>query len=709
MFSSDFVNVISSIQFRFILIGIILFILLVVNSIRIIRFKRKANKVMKIVNIILSSIITIVLITFLLTADINWISYIPTFETRVFIVFVLFILLLILNGVRFLKNTKANKLMKAFNISSFIFMLIAILLTVFIRPHIIETSPEINTVLVKADTKIEMEFDIPVDYKNIEFNISPEIDGVWEWEDILEGTILKRKAVFVPSESFYPGSPIVVYVTGIKAIWWQPKAHEYALELKSPEIPEFVSSSPKDLEKNIAIETDLVLRFDNPIGEFVDIKAEFTPALEYDSVDYANKKVLTFKEPLKQDQTYSAVIYRTERSYDVKSDEDIIRGDTQEISSFSFAIVATPLIESYFPKGDIAPIEEEIKIVFDQNMNRDSVEDNLIISPEFEYTFEWEGNSTLYIVPKENLTKATKYDFIISKDAYSEFGGKIGEDIKFGFTTIGYVTVKSSSPVSGATGLEPSTTNVVIEFNQEVDKQSAQNMLSFTPKVSGTFKWEGNTMTYVVAGKLDYSTKYTTNLAKGVKSIKGLDSKDSFSLSFTTRDNIFSLNIPWYAQQEGFTCNIAATRMALAYYGIYRSEYDIKSGVGIGSNPNADWVAGYGVHASPVASYINSQGRSATVKIGWNVADMMYEVQAGNPVIIWEYNRYSTPAGAYTLSGGYTAYKGMHSEVIRGYIENPNNPYYILTNDPWRGKLTYSRATFDSAWSYLGNTAIVVK
>jgi uncharacterized protein YvpB len=216
-------------------------------------------------------------------------------------------------------------------------------------------------------------------------------------------------------------------------------------------------------------------------------------------------------------------------------------------------------------------------------------------------------------------------------------------------------------------------------------------------------------MTYKVAGNLDYSTKYTYTLSSGIQSIYGIDSKDVYSGSLTTRDNIFSISVPYYKQQEGFTCNIAATRMVLAYYGIYRSESTIKSAVGIGQNPNADWVSGYGVHAGPIASYINSQGRSATVYSNWNIADMMYQVQAGNPVIIWEYNRYSTPAGAFTLSGGYTGYTGMHSEVIRGYIGSPNNPYYILTNDPWRGQLTYSRGTFDSVWGYLGNTAIVVK
>jgi uncharacterized protein YvpB len=166
--------------------------------------------------------------------------------------------------------------------------------------------------------------------------------------------------------------------------------------------------------------------------------------------------------------------------------------------------------------------------------------------------------------------------------------------------------------------------------------------------------------------------------------------------------------LPWYGQQETFTCNIAATRMALAYYGIYRSESQIKASIGTGLDPNANWVAGYGVHSVPIASYISNY-RSVDRRSGMTLKDLTTAVDNGDPVIAWVYNRHSTPYGSFTLEGGYTGYKGMHSEVVRGYIGDPNNPTHILVNDPWRGRLTYSASGWLSIWSYLGYTGVIVK
>jgi uncharacterized protein YvpB len=147
--------------------------------------------------------------------------------------------------------------------------------------------------------------------------------------------------------------------------------------------------------------------------------------------------------------------------------------------------------------------------------------------------------------------------------------------------------------------------------------------------------------------------------------------------------------------------------MALAYRGVHVSESQIKSAIGVGGDPNSNWVSGYGVHWGPIANYIGRY-RSVSVKTGWNTAALAREVEKGNPVIVWWYNRYSQPPGAFTLDSGATGYKGMHSEVVRGFTGDSSNPTVLYTNDPWRGRLTYSRSLFDSTWGYLGYAAVVV-
>ena len=51
----------------------------------------------------------------------------------------------------------------------------------------------------------------------------------------------------------------------------------------------------------------------------------------------------------------------------------------------------------------------------------------------------------------------------------------------------------------------------------------------------------------------------------------------------------------------------------------------------------------------------------------------------------------------------------MHSEVVVGFKGSVDNPSVIIVNDPWRGRLYYSRSTFEWNWRRsFNNTAVVV-
>ena len=121
--------------------------------------------------------------------------------------------------------------------------------------------------------------------------------------------------------------------------------------------------------------------------------------------------------------------------------------------------------------------------------------------------------------------------------------------------------------------------------------------------------------------------------------------------------------------------------MVLGYKGISSSESSIKSSVGIGQNPDSDWVEEYGVHWGPISSYISSRGVSNSIKRGWNLTAALEEVKKGHPTLLYMYNGYTQPKGAFTLDGGYTEYKGMHPEILVGYVGTPSNPVQIKVQD----------------------------
>lgn len=591
-----------------------------------------------------------------------------------------------------------------------VFIAVGIAVYTFVsRPLVIYSSPASGRHMKSGDQVIEIDFDLPFDPDKIKFNISPDIEGKWETVEAIPGLPWKRKVRFYPDESIYPGEEVVVYIVGLRS-WWKPKKlHEQAVEFKSPEIPDIEDVFPENEAENIPTDSNIEFQYDAPLGDFVQLTYEISPEseVEYKTKEEKGIQEIDFEKSLSQDQEYTVEVYRTLRSYDVETGEDIKTGETEKIESLKFKTVTTPSIESYEPKGDGAHADSVIKIVFAEKMNRKSVESKFSINPEVEGEISWEDDRTFVLTPASELPKETDFEMKLEADLKNKYGGTTPEEIKLNFKTIGKVGVVATSPLAGAYGIDPKSTNIVIEFNQEVDHESAQQKFSISPGVGGGFSWNGNQLIYSSAGNLSYSTRYTVKVAAGVKTIYGIDSDQDHVFTFTTRDNVFALNVPWYRQQESFTCNIAATRMALAYRGVYVSESQIKSSIGIGDNPNYNWVPGYGVHWGPIASYIGNF-RGVAIKSGWNVPELAREVEKGNPVILWWYNRYSQPAGAFTLPSGATGYMGMHSEVVRGFVGDAGNPVSLLTNDPWRGRLTYSRSLFTSTWAYLGYTAVVV-
>jgi TolB protein len=81
-------------------------------------------------------------------------------------------------------------------------------------------------------------------------------------------------------------------------------------------------------------------------------------------------------------------------------------------------------------------------------------------------------------------------------------------------------TVVSVSPAQGATGV--STRAVVhVNFGQEMSPDTSGALISFSPPVSGTVRWEGKTLTFVPSAPLAQQTIYTVTLTAGIKSQQG--------------------------------------------------------------------------------------------------------------------------------------------------------------------------------------------
>lgn len=630
-----------------------------------------------------------------------------SFKIRILIICI-GILIVAISSVVMFKKARYSRPLVLLNVAIIVFVLFLSFATLFSRPFgRLETTAQ-GGYLVEAHQPIEISFTAPINPEHVALRLAPEVEGEWIFQNALPFLgRYKNRAIFTPKESFYPETKIVVYAVGLKRLFPGGKTHEQSIELFSPKLPLIKEVYPKDGQEHVSVKDPFEITFDAPSGEFVDWVYEISPLVDF-TVDKSdsNKHRLIFSKPLLQDHEYSLSISRAGRSYRVADFSDIEKGDLELMQKINFKTVASPVVKLFDQQGSGMRADSPIKIVFSEAMNQASVAAAFYIVPTTTGKISWEDEKTFIFLPDQGFKKGADYTIKFLSGVENKYGGKTDQDIELHFSLAGVVKVLSIFPKNASYGQSVDLSRVVIEFDQEVDHSSAQNSFSISPNIPGSFSWEGNKMVYSLSGSLDHSTKYSIKLKKGIKTVYGLDSDKDYNYSFTTKDKVFSLAVPMYNQSETFTCNIAATRMALAYRGTTLSENSIKAAVGVGGDPNVDWVQGYGVHWGPIYDFI-SKYRSVELKRNWNVVDLVKEVQRGNPVIIWGHNQLSS-SGRVELESGATGYNGMHSLVVKGFVGNVENPTSIIVNDPWRGPRTMSVSSFKSLWAYIGNTALVV-
>lgn len=182
-----------------------------------------------------------------------------------------------------------------------------------------------------------------------------------------------------------------------------------------------------------------------------------------------------------------------------------------------------------------------------------------------------------------------------------------------------------------------------------------------------------------------------------------------------SQSGVTILNVPLYAQEYTNSCEAAALRMALAYYGIKARDMEIIEHFGYSPNlknvpaniwddPQEQFVGfvnatgrgqGYGVYGLPVVQAILDYGKKADYYTGTSsiTAQMLAtSIRAGNPVMIWGYSSltekpytWKSPKGKDIL-----AFRGEHVRLVVGVSGPTSAPTGFYVND----SLTKKKAQF---------------
>ena len=594
------------------------------------------------------------------------------------------------------------------------------------RPGIQSITPLDNSKGHEVTKKLEIIFDRPVSRNDLAKNISPEVPGVWLFEDSLYTTHLYRKLVFYPTVSFKPSTKYTVSLSNIKNVIGLTDGYDQSFTFVTQDPPGISSVFPKNGDTNFEIGTNLKVDLTEPNDRVSEFDFLLTPSHPIEVRLDATKKIYTIipKEPFKQGVKYQLSINKTNLSYNLSSNTIVERGDTVKVYEGSFTTKDAPGIESFTVSETNFLPTDPIVITFSEAMDQVSTQDNFSITPAVAGQFTWKDDKAMTFKPNK-LDFETKYTVKIAKGAKSQSSGFIEKDVVKSFTTIGSVKVEESYPVDKWDAVSIDAP-IKITFDQEVDKISAESQFTILPKIDGKFSWEGNTLIFKSSSPLLYSTTYKVQLKPGIKSIHGLDSAQDFSMSFTSQEQTVKLAVPVMLQQHGLSCEVAALRMALSFRGVQVSEETLLAKVGVDNTPhNGDiWgdpyeafvgnvdgkqmVDGYGVYWGPIER-VAKEYRDAEDFEGWDISSLTQKISEGNPVVIWVYSSGGWPTSWHTPSGKYiTGTRDEHAVTAVGYVGPSSNPSQLIINDPLHGQVYWSRALFDKKWQSFGKSGVVV-
>lgn len=188
------------------------------------------------------------------------------------------------------------------------------------------------------------------------------------------------------------------------------------------------------------------------------------------------------------------------------------------------------------------------------------------------------------------------------------------------------------------------------------------------------------------------------------------------------------LKVPYHRQEHSLSCELAALKMALDFYGVKVSESELISKLpfdptprraGVWGDPEQSFVgsidgvmmrSGYGVHTGPVAE-VARNWKKAEVMRGQNasVQEVARHLAEGRPVVVWGFTGRGRKVSWKTPSGGLVnTVDGEHARTVVGFSGSQDNPTGFILLDPVYGELHWKTQKFDSNWAALDRMAVVV-
>lgn len=274
----------------------------------------------------------------------------------------------------------------------------------------------------------------------------------------------------------------------------------------------------------------LVLQFNQPMETTAPQPLLFSPPVRGTFEWSDNNTVLTFTP----DEGFS-----TNRSYWVNLHASVKSRSGLEFTSvqrWQIRTQNTPLISRRIPSGTtVTERQPSFALMFNREMDRETVEDAIAILPAIDYTLEWDDN-TLNLIVEEQLTFGTEYEFSVAKTAVDQTNRHLAQPYTW--------TIQLAEPLADVTW--PTASNhlapIVLQFNYAMDIDQLSEVLEIKPSISGKLSWSNDYKRIELdpENQLPADTTYTISFSSPLRDVNGEELPQPEAVTFTTPPVILS-------------------------------------------------------------------------------------------------------------------------------------------------------------------------
>lgn len=583
-------------------------------------------------------------------------------------------------------------------------------------PDVISPSlPIFEPIPLTPQSPLEIRFNRPVP-KIIEASIYPPVQGAWTYQQQAFGKLLTDTLIFTPEEPLLFDHEYTISLDQILPLTWLDlrEAGSTLFVFSTPTAPQ-IAESAKELLNGMSINQPIEIELTD--GQHFGVEWRVTSRPGHDILLSQDKNIIRLAP---------ATAWNYASPYTLTLERKLTGESTfTPQHRLSFTTLKSPGLESIFPNTRSLGLHEPLVLSFTQPIQANALDYSL--SPEHPLAVRQIDPQTLSITPSTRWPESEKLLLTLNPSTQFNSGDTLPEKITQPLTISGEPSWLTTDPQTESQGI-PVATAITLTFDQLMDEAKVIEALVTDPQIRYNAVWQDNSLILSPVSRLEYLKTYSITLPPGDYALDGLPLNNPLELTFTTQPGSFRLAVPLHKQSYSFTCYSAAAQMALGYRGVSIDERGFLDEIGFvdtprsfatnsWGNPNKGIVGtydgsgagGYGAHWDPVAKAIQAY-RPTEVKRQWNVSELLQTVADGNPVMVWWVNgvwpakdvSWNSPDGkVYTVNG-------MHVEVVVGYEGLITNPTAIYTNDPWRGRRTYTQKGFENLWRWFNNTAVIV-